>query len=158
MKTTSCGILVLHRAGEILLCHATGTSWWDIPKGGRDDGETEREAALRETVEETGLAFEPARLLELGRYAYRRAKDLYLFAVASERVDVGGLVCSTHFRDFHGRLRPEMDAFAWTPFDRVGDRCAPAMVKVLTRSLSLAAVLQRVIEPPMEQAPVRPPR
>ena len=31
MKTTSCGILVCNADEELLLCHATGTSRWDIP-------------------------------------------------------------------------------------------------------------------------------
>jgi putative (di)nucleoside polyphosphate hydrolase len=144
MKTTSCGILVLNLQAELLLCHATGTAYWDIPKGGLNPGETEREAAVRETSEETGLDFETSRLLDLGRFIYRPGKDLYLFAALSQRVDTGRLTCRTHFRDHWGRSRPEMDGFAWTRFADVPQRCARSMTAVLTGSLALPDVLQRL--------------
>jgi hypothetical protein len=34
--TTSCGTIIVNPEGKILLCHATGTSFWDIPKGRRE--------------------------------------------------------------------------------------------------------------------------
>ena len=80
MKSLSCGILVLNPQSQLLLCHATGTFVWDIPKGGSEAGETPLQTAIRETAEECGLRFEPAQLLELGRFAYRPAKDLHLYA------------------------------------------------------------------------------
>lgn len=144
MKTTSCGILVLNARSELLLCHATGTAYWDIPKGGLHPGETELAAALRETVEETGLSFEPAELLELGRFAYRPVKDLHLFAALRDRIDTATLSCSTHFRDRWGRRQPEMDGYAWTPFAAIPERCARNMTQLLTRSLSLPALLERL--------------
>src|SRR5690606_26492784 len=81
----SCGILIVDHDDELLLCHATGTSRWDIPKGRREPGESEQDAAIRETFEETGLRFEPQALLELGRFRYRPGKDLHLFATRIER-------------------------------------------------------------------------
>lgn len=143
MKTTSCGILVLDAQGELLLCHATGTAYWDIPKGGQHADETELQAALRETDEETGLAFAPDALTALGRFAYRPAKDLVLFATLLERIDTAALVCRTHFRDPWGRLRPEMDGFAWTPFADVPRRCAKRMAALLG-SLALPTLLARL--------------
>lgn len=145
MKTVSCGIIVLNPSEELLLCHATGTPYWDIPKGGADAGETERQAAVREATEETGMAFDPAELLELGRFTYRPGKDLHLFAVLVERMPTGNLICRTHFQDRHGHLLPEMDAFAWTPFTQVPARCAPRMTTVLTRSLDLPQLLASLV-------------
>jgi 8-oxo-dGTP pyrophosphatase MutT (NUDIX family) len=142
--TTSCGVLLLNPQRELLLCHATGAAHWDIPKGVGEPGETPREAALRETFEETGLRLEPQRLLDLGRLAYRPGKDLHLFAAWSERIDPGTLVCSSQFVDRRGSLVPEADAFEWTPFERVPQRCAKNMVKVLTQTLSLEALWQRL--------------
>ena len=50
----------------ILLVHPTGSSWKDprmgIPKGKIEKGENILEAALRETLEETGIRLEPSQL------------------------------------------------------------------------------------------------
>jgi len=146
MKRLSCGILVLNLQHELLLCHATGTWHWDIPKGGGDPGETPLETALREADEETGLTFTTDELLDLGRFGYRPDKDLYLFAVLSTRFDAAGCVCRSHYRDPWGRERPEMDGFEWTPFPRVFRRCSRHMATLLTRTLSLPDVLSRLKE------------
>ena len=144
MKRLSCGILVLNAQRELLLCHATGTWHWDIPKGGAAPGETPLQAAVRETAEECGRQFAPEALQDLGRLAYRPDKDLYLFATLSERFDAAGCRCHSHFRDAWGRERPEMDGFEWTPFERVHRRCTRHMTALLTRTLSLPRLLQRL--------------
>ena len=142
----SCGVLVLDTQHELLLCHATGSARWDIPKGIAEAGETEIEAAIRETTEETGLKLQPESLLDLGRFAYRRGKDLYLYATLIERIDTSQCVCSTQFRDAHGRLRPELDAFEWVAFANVAERCGKSLAALLTQRISLASVLQRAME------------
>lgn len=144
MRTTSCGIVVLNPGAEILLCHATGTPYWDIPKGAGDPGENEMQTALREAAEETSLAFDAAGLLDLGRFAYRPRKDLHLYATLVERFDTGVCRCASHFTDARGRVRLEMDAFEWVELAHVGERCAPSMTALLTRTLSLQDVLERL--------------
>lgn len=144
MKALSCGILVLNPRSELLLCRATGTFRWDIPKGGGHPGETPLQTALRETAEECGLQFAPADLLELGRHAYRPGKDLHLYATLSDGVDAAACHCRSHFTDAWGRQRPEMDAFEWTAFARVPRRCARRMAELLTQTLSLPQLLQRL--------------
>ena len=144
VNRASCGVLLLNPQRELLLCHATGAAHWDIPKGLGEPGETPRETALRETFEETCLRLEPDRLLDLGRLAYRPGKDLHLFATWSERIDLSTCVCSSRFQDRWGRLVPEVDAFEWTPFERVPQRCAKNMTKVLADSLSLEDLWRRV--------------
>lgn len=146
MKSTSCGILVLNRHSELLLCHATGTFVWDIPKGGADAGESTLQTAVRETAEETGLHFEPAELLDLGHFGYRPVKDLHLYAALRERSDIQGCHCRSHFTDLWGRSRPEMDAFEWTAFARVHRRCARRMAALLTKELSLTRVLGLLLQ------------
>jgi 8-oxo-dGTP pyrophosphatase MutT (NUDIX family) len=142
--TTSCGVLLLNPQRELLLCHATGAAHWDIPKGLGEPGETPRETAVRETFEETCLRVDPHQLLDLARLPYRPGKDLHLFATWSERIDLSTCVCSSQFRDRRGNLVPEVDAFEWTPFERVGQRCAKNMKKVLTERLSLDELWRRV--------------
>ena len=147
MKALSCGILVLNPRSELLLCRATGTFRWDIPKGGGHAGETPLQTALRETEEECGLHFAPAQLLELGRFAYRPSKDLHLYAALVDGIDAASCRCTSQFTDLWGRRRPEMDAFEWTAFERVPRRCARRMAALLTRTLSLAQLLQRLQQP-----------
>ena len=144
MKSLSCGILVLNPQSQLLLCHATGTFVWDIPKGGSEAGETPLQTAIRETAEECGLRFEPADLLELGRFDYRPAKDLHLYAALRERFDPRQCHCSSHFTDIWGRRRPEMDNYEWIAFARVHRRCARRMAELLTQRLSLPSVLQQL--------------
>ena len=144
MKSLSSGILVLNLHSELLLCHATGTFVWDIPKGGGDAGESTRDTAIRETAEETGLQFVPSELLELGHFGYRPAKDLHLYAALRERSDIRHCRCSSHFTDVWGRRRPEMDGYEWIAFERVQRRCARRMAALLTQTLSLPRVLQQL--------------
>ena len=141
---TSCGVLLFSPQRELLLCHATAAAHWDIPKGLAEPGEAPLAAALRETFEETGLRLQPERLLDLGVTAYRPGKALHLFVARIERIDLSGCVCRSQFRDRRGRLLPEVDAFEWTPFERVPQRCAKSMAKVLTEQLSLQDLWRRV--------------
>jgi hypothetical protein len=45
----------------------------------------------------------PDDLLDVGRFAYLRAKDLHLHAALIERIDPLRCVCSTHYVDARGR-------------------------------------------------------
>jgi ADP-ribose pyrophosphatase YjhB (NUDIX family) len=57
----SAGIIIIWNK-NILLAHPTNHkmfSTWDIPKGAVEDGESFKEAALRETREEVGLCIDP---------------------------------------------------------------------------------------------------
>lgn len=57
-REKSCGALVIHKNGEqydlVLLRHRFG-GHWSFPKGHVEAGESERQTALREVREETGL-------------------------------------------------------------------------------------------------------
>ena len=58
-REKSCGALVIRKNGEqydlVLLRHRFG-GHWSFPKGHVEAGETERQTALREVKEETGLS------------------------------------------------------------------------------------------------------
>ncbi len=140
MKTTSHGVLIFAADAALLLCHATGGRHWDLPKGMAMPGEPSAQAACREALEECGLVLDPLALHDLGPFGYRPDKDLRLHAVLIERVDPARCVCTTFFTDRRGRRCPEMDAFRWAGFAELPALCARNMTRVLTKSLSLAAV------------------
>lgn len=126
MKKTSCGILALNTAGEVLLCHATGSRYWDIPKGESAGDESGPQTAARGALEECGLHLNPGDPHELGRFAYRPVKSLLLHTVLLESVYTRLYSCSSQYRDHLGPIRPERDDFRWTPFSKIYTRCAKA--------------------------------
>jgi putative (di)nucleoside polyphosphate hydrolase len=146
-RSLSCGIVILLESRELLLCHVTGQRHWDLPKGGIHRGESARDAALRETHEETGLVLADDALLDLGRHTYTAKKDLHLFACLSARIDPRELHCASCFVDrISGRSRPEMDGFGWFAFDRVGGLCTPKLAGLLTARLALDATLAQLVD------------
>jgi 8-oxo-dGTP pyrophosphatase MutT (NUDIX family) len=157
VKTTTHGVLLLDASAELLLCHATGTRHWDIPKGLAEAGETSAAAACREAREECGLALEPAALQPVGHFRYRPDKDLALHAVLIERIDPSRCVCTSTFVDRFGRVRPEMDDFRWTPFDEIGARCAKNMALLLTTRVALPSILAQLVGARDRRDPNAPP-
>ncbi|HVL56497.1 MAG TPA: NUDIX hydrolase [Burkholderiaceae bacterium] len=145
-KLTSCGVVVVGDAGQVLLCHATGARHWDIPKGLADPGETPRAAAIRELYEEAGVQAAPDELLELGEFDYRPGKRLHLFAIRRDPATLDPAACRCSSLFFHRGWRrqvPEVDAYRWVPADSLAQFCAPAMARVLTR-LDLSALSRRL--------------
>lgn len=125
----SAGILIKSK-DKILLCHATyikeleGTNKlennrWGIPKGKIDDGETPYQAALRETLEETGLDLKQIGILpdnkiykQLNYKSVKKEKTLYVFLVEdslgvlqNKKLSCSTLVTNTNY--------PENDDFVW---------------------------------------------
>ena len=148
-------MLVMNRQRELLMGHATGTPRWDIPKGVGESDESPLQSAVREALEETGLAFDPGDLLDLGRHTYLRAKDLHLHAALIERIDPLRCVCSTHYVDARGRDRPEMDGHAWVGFEGVPTRAGKSLATLLSSRVSLDAVLSDLLEREQRLGPAR---
>lgn len=149
-KSLTAGVIIFNEAGDILLCHATETQHWDIPKGMNEAGETPRDAALRELVEETGIVLEASRLNDLGVFDFRSDKALHLFAL---RVAAGEVLptecrCTSMFPSRrNGRLIPEMDGFAWIAPSAVADYASGSLTRLFERALPLASLFDRL--PPM---------
>lgn len=142
-KLLSCGVLLLNEHDEILMGHVTGATWWDIPKGGQDPGESSLATVVRETLEETGLLLLPDALRDLGVVNYRPDKELHLFAghVTRAKVDPAACICTTYFQQVHTQqLLPELDEFAWVPFAEVPVRSAKAMARLLEGRLPLTSL------------------
>ena len=144
-KRLSCGVVILNPDRELLLCHVTGQSHWDLPKGGIDPGETPLQAALRETREEAGLQLDAQALLDLGRLPYTNKKNLHLFALCMPRIDTRLLHCESHYLDHHsGRSLPEMDGYGWFSFERAARLCTPRMALVLGTRIDLNGLFERL--------------
>ena len=132
----SCGTLVLNSLGQLLLCHVTNTAKWDIPKGMLDEGEDTLQAAMRELREEAGIGFDPARFENLGRFVYRRDKQLHLYRVRAddELGNLSALACSSFFpHPLTGHDTPETDGFRWAGRTELATLCWPRMGQLLSR-------------------------
>jgi bis(5'-nucleosidyl)-tetraphosphatase len=87
-RDTSAGVIVFHRsAGEcrflLVLSRLTKRPLWEFPKGGVAQGETLKDAALRELLEETGLAAQDIRVLP----GFERKED-YRFSTGKSESDM----------------------------------------------------------------------
>ena len=132
-RTVSAGVVVTD-GNSLLLCHVTGAKHWDLPKGKIDLGEEPITAAVRELREETGLIVDTVSLVDLGRFAYKKNKDLHLWLhMVEELPDTRSLDCLSMFDDGKGAMKKEMDGFANVKLDKIDSYVIPDMLAVLNR-------------------------
>ena len=130
-QIVSCGFILAEPRG-ILICHPTsGGNRWDFPKGRVNQGEDHLDAAIRETFEETGLVLNKDvisnKVVDLGRHGYNREKDLHMFCLELDKIDVTSLQCTSYFEDHRGKIIPEMDAFILVRSDNLLTRLGQHM-------------------------------
>jgi 8-oxo-dGTP pyrophosphatase MutT (NUDIX family) len=108
----SGGIVVRKRNDgvvEVALVHRPSYDDWTFPKGKRAPGERDRQTALREVGEETGLVCRIER--PIGTIRYRDRKDRPKTVVYWLMTPIGGT--------FH--TSAEVDELRWLPIDQAGD-------------------------------------
>lgn len=76
VKLAAGGLVIDRRAGtpRVLVVHRPEYDDWSFPKGGVKDGESFEQAAVREVMEETGLACRILGRLSVTRYRVRTRK------------------------------------------------------------------------------------
>ncbi|BAL26955.1 NUDIX hydrolase [Azoarcus sp. KH32C] len=137
----SCGLLVINELGELLVGHSTGSRHWDLPKGLIEEAEDPANCALREAREEFGLMFGPEQLVDLGRHAYYRGKDLHLFTVRTSSAETrpDQCRCTSYFDHYAtGKRVPEIDGFAWADDVQLDGWLAKNMRRLLLENGLLA--------------------
>ncbi len=84
-RPRACGALI-HNNAILMVQHVEPSrSYWTLPGGGLEAGETPAEAAVREVWEETGMRVRAVRLLWEGTYGHgARTSPEYCFLVAME--------------------------------------------------------------------------
>lgn len=123
----SARLLLVDPADRVLLVpvHDDEASWWDLPGGGVEAGESTAQAAVRETLEETGYAVAPA---DVGPVcwsgevvfrwlgAWRWSRQIVHLARPSALADPAPVVLTADEVGTHG------PAAWWTLADAVRDR------------------------------------
>ena len=127
---TTCGILITN-GFELLICHPTNGTFWDLPKGKKDQGEEDIDAAIRELWEETSLKVQAEQLELIGTFPYKSTKELCLFwYIVTEMPDINECKCISMF-DMYGKTMPEMDGYEIALYSNAIERFNPDMRRVL---------------------------
>lgn len=133
-KPTSCGIIVKVK-DKYLICRSTfskdrkGREVWGFPKGKINQGETEEEAALRETKEETGLIFKREDIVFFHKYSTNK-KNFVFFVAKKDKIDLTKLHCSTNVE---GRNYPENDKFLLVKKEDLGKYIFNHMTQIVEK-------------------------
>jgi predicted NUDIX family NTP pyrophosphohydrolase len=150
----SAGVLlyrVAEAGPEVLLAHPGGPFWakkdagaWTIPKGGFDEGEEPRDAALRELVEELGPAapqIAAGALIELGSIRQKGGKMVHAWAAEADfdpaRLDSNAFSMEWPPRSGAEREFPEVDRVEWFGPDEARERVLAAQAPLIDRLLAI---------------------
>jgi predicted NUDIX family NTP pyrophosphohydrolase len=131
-KEIRVGVLITNNQ-EILICHATRTRHFDIPKGHQELGENNLDCAIRELREETGLTFPKTDFIQLGSFNYQGSNDLILYKIETDmsKIRPSALRCTTNFVDKNNNNYPEMDGYKIIAIRDIGNYCGKNLVRVI---------------------------
>lgn len=145
IERTAVRVVVVDVRDAMLLFHTRqlmypelGT-WWELPGGGIDDGESYVDAAVRELSEETGIVADAARIgppswRRRATFRHRRTRHLQDEVIVTLRLDVPGPDVDESLRKDY-ELEDYFD-FRWWPVAEVVDsreRFYPGRLPTLLR-------------------------
>jgi 8-oxo-dGTP pyrophosphatase MutT (NUDIX family) len=128
IERSAVRLVVLDAHGRLLLLHTRDRdhpdlgTWWELPGGGIDPGETYQEAAIRELREETGIVAAPPQVgppawRRRASFRHRQARHLQDEVIVTLRLPVPGPGI-----DESGRLdyeREDYFDFRWWPTQEI---------------------------------------
>lgn len=127
-RRVASGLFITNAANEILLLETTYKPQWETPGGHADAGESPRETAAREVIEEIGLAIAPGDLLVIQHIAASPPRgDMLVYLYDGGVIDDPGSIAV----DQH-----EIRAAHFVPMDQVGKRTVSTMTERLHAAIS----------------------
>lgn len=143
---TTCGVFVINNDGRVLIVHPTlhHKDIWSIPKGQKEQGESEEETAVREVDEETGLIFNKNYLITIPGYINyknkkKRLKSYYI--VSDKDISNIDIICRSSF--YHKGVKqriPENDKHAWATYKQARKRIHHTQIVVLDKLYVLGII------------------
>lgn len=107
----TCGVLFIDKNNNILICRATNSNNFSIPKGLNEEGESDIDTAAREVKEETGLLIDPKKLIYFDSSLYKnKKKTLFMFIYKLDYINEKEMHCDSFF-EMYGKTFPENDLF-----------------------------------------------
>ncbi len=130
--STSAGVIIIDATGKILMGFPSGGKFWDLPKGGVEENETDFQGAIREVKEETGLDLSnlPIQMFsDLGKHRYNKRKQLHLYLLKLPNViiDTNALVCTSMVIKEGRNPYPEMSHFEKFSTSELENLVCPSM-------------------------------
>ena len=143
IERSTVRLVVLDTRDKMLLFHTRDLgnpdlgTWWELPGGGIDPGETHRDAAVRELREETGIIAARSRV---GRpawrrrtsFRYRQERRLYDEVIVTVRLTEAGPGIDESQRQDHEK--EDYFGYRWWPVPEVlssGERFYPGKLPAL---------------------------
>jgi 8-oxo-dGTP pyrophosphatase MutT (NUDIX family) len=138
MGVISCGVIIQDQHGRVLLGHMTNHEYWDFPKGKMEDGESEEQAAIRETKEEANIELDPENLVLLAsNQPYRKGKRLSLFNYKVDEFSLFDIKCNSFVT---GQNFTEFDEFIFVEPSEFKKYLSPAMNKYIETNNIIARI------------------
>jgi len=125
-KVIAAGLFLINKSNELLICHPTNhpKDVWSLPKGKVEALETNIEACVRETFEETNIDLSDYKdkmtLLDSVNYSHRKKMliPFVLFESDCDGLDLSSqtIQCNSNVPEERGGF-PEMDDYRWVSID-----------------------------------------